>query len=81
MALSGAVLAVASAGGVPGLHDAPDGLAWVLWRIAWLPAHLAVLAGFVAAARRFEGPWEFPRPVKAAVVALAAGFAAYAAVL
>jgi hypothetical protein len=79
MALSGAVLAVAPAGGVPGLHDAPDGLAWVLWRIAWLPAHLAVLAGFVAAARRFEGPWGFPRPVKAAVVALAAGFAAYAA--
>jgi hypothetical protein len=38
-----------------------------------------VLAGFAAAARRFEGPWGFPRPVKAAVVALAAGFAAYAA--
>ena len=78
MALSGVALAVAP-GGVPGLHDAPDDLAWVPWRLAWLPAHLAVLGGFVAAARRFEGSWRLPRPVAAAVVVLAAGFAAYAA--
>jgi hypothetical protein len=78
MAISGLALAVAP-GGVPGLHDAPDDLAWVLWRLAWLPVHLAVLGGFVVAARRFEGPWRLPRPAEAAVVVLAAGFAAYAA--
>lgn len=80
MALSGAALALAPAGGLPGLHDVPDGLAWVVHRIGWLPLHLAVLGGFVAVARRFEGPWRgVPRPVKATTVALAAGFAAYAA--
>ncbi|HEX8862053.1 MAG TPA: acyltransferase [Actinomycetes bacterium] len=51
--LTGATLLLAP-GGLPGLHDAPDGPGWVLHRLAWFPAHLAVLSGFVVLARRFE---------------------------
>ena len=53
--LTGATLVLAP-GGLPGLHDTPDGIGWVLHRMAWFPAQLAVLAGFVLLARRFEGP-------------------------
>ena len=79
LTLSGVALALHPAG-VPGLHDLPDGPTWVLHRVAWFPADAAVLAGWVAVARRFERPWRaVPRPAKAAAVALALGFAAYAA--
>jgi peptidoglycan/LPS O-acetylase OafA/YrhL len=60
MTLSGATLMLVPAG-LPGLHDAPDGLAWVLHRVEWFPAHLAVLAAYVTLARRFESPWRLPR--------------------
>jgi peptidoglycan/LPS O-acetylase OafA/YrhL len=53
--LTGATLLLAP-GGLPGLHDAPDGLGWVLHRLAWFPAQLAVLAGYVLLVRRFEAP-------------------------
>jgi peptidoglycan/LPS O-acetylase OafA/YrhL len=53
--LTGATLLLAP-GGLPGLHDAPDGPGWVLHRMAWFPAQLAVLAGYVLLARRFEAP-------------------------
>ncbi|HKT01876.1 MAG TPA: acyltransferase family protein [Rugosimonospora sp.] len=39
---------------VTGLHTVPGGPVWILERLAWLPAYLIVLAGIVAAARRFE---------------------------
>lgn len=77
MSLTGAALALAPAG-LPGLHDAPDGLAWVLHRAAWSPAYATVLAGYVALARRFESPWRAPTLAKAAAVALSLGFAAWA---
>jgi peptidoglycan/LPS O-acetylase OafA/YrhL len=53
VSLSQATL-LAVPGGLPGLHDVPDGLSWVLARFAWLPVYAAVLAGWVALARRFE---------------------------
>jgi peptidoglycan/LPS O-acetylase OafA/YrhL len=81
LALAGSALVVSPAGPVPGLLDAPDDPAWLLHRLAWFPVYAAVLAGFVALARRFEGPWRVvPRPARALVVALAAGFGGYAAI-
>jgi fucose 4-O-acetylase-like acetyltransferase len=53
MTLSGGALLPAPRG-LPGLHDVPAGLGWAAHRLAWLPAYLAVLACYVAAARRFE---------------------------
>lgn len=53
LAVSGAALLVAP-GGLPGLHDQPDSLIWVLHRAAWFPVYAAVLAGFVLTARRYE---------------------------
>jgi Acyltransferase family len=79
LALAGAALGVAGAGGVPGLLDVPDDPAWLLDRLAWFPVYAAVLAGLVALLRRFEAPWALPRPARAAVVGLAAGFGLYAA--
>jgi hypothetical protein len=79
LTLSGVTLALVPTG-VPGLHDAPDGPAWLLDRLAWFPVYAAVLAGCVALARRFEGPWRaVPRPARAAAVLLAVGFGLYAA--
>jgi peptidoglycan/LPS O-acetylase OafA/YrhL len=55
MTLSGGALAFAP-GGLPGLHDEPADLGWAAHRLAWLPVYVAVLAGYVLAARRFETP-------------------------
>jgi len=78
VALSGITLALAPAG-LPGLHDAPDSMGWVLHRLAWLPLDAAVLAGMVAVTRRFEGPWtRVPPAARVAAGLLAAGFGAYA---
>ena len=41
---------------LPGLHTAPSGLSWICWRLAWLPAFAAVLAGLVLLFRRAEHP-------------------------
>jgi peptidoglycan/LPS O-acetylase OafA/YrhL len=80
LALAGTALVVAPAAAVPGLLDAPDDPAWLLHRLAWFPVYAAVLAGFVALVRRFEGPWRgVPRPARAALVLFAAGFGVYAA--
>jgi Acyltransferase family len=79
LALAGAALGVSAAAGVPGLLDVPDGPAWLLDRFAWFPVYAAVLAGLVALVRRFEAPWALPRPARAVVVLLAAGFGLYAA--
>jgi peptidoglycan/LPS O-acetylase OafA/YrhL len=79
LALAGAAVGVAGAAGVPGLLDVPDDPAWLLHRLAWFPVYAAVLAGLVAVFRRFEAPWTLPRPARAVVVLLAAGFGVYAA--
>ena len=54
---------------VPGAGVPPPG-----HRLAWFPLYAAVLAVLVALARRFEAPWTLPRPARAVVVLLAAGF-------
>ncbi|MEV4443233.1 acyltransferase [Streptomyces sp. NPDC049577] len=43
------------AGRLPGLHTAPDGPAWILVRLAWLPVFAAVLLVCGAAFRGYEG--------------------------
>jgi hypothetical protein len=55
MVLSVTTLALVPSG-VPGLHDTPAGLGWVLHRLAWFPIDAAVLGGCVMLARRFEKP-------------------------
>jgi hypothetical protein len=78
MALSTAALQVAP-GGLPGLHDSPASLGWLVHRIAWFPAYAAVLCGFAALARRLEAPWTgVPVPVRIVAGVLAAGFGGYA---
>jgi hypothetical protein len=76
--LAGVALAAAGSS-VPGLHDAPVDLAWLLHRLAWFPVYATVLAGCVLLAVRFERPWRMPPPARAAVVSLAAAFGLYAA--
>lgn len=79
MTLTGVTLALAP-GGIPGLHDTPDSVGWVLLRVAAFPVHAAVLCGFVALARRFEDPWTSIRSSgRTAAGLLATAFAAFAA--
>ncbi|PRY00997.1 acyltransferase family protein [Allonocardiopsis opalescens] len=68
----------AALGGLPGLTDPPADLAWVLFRLAWLPAMALTLAGLVPLVHRFERPWHgLGRPARVAVGLLAAGFVGY----
>jgi peptidoglycan/LPS O-acetylase OafA/YrhL len=78
MLLAGGVLALVPAG-LPGLHTAPAGLAWVGYRLAWLPAYAAVLGLVVLAARRFDRRWRAPLPARVVALLLAGGFAVFAA--
>ncbi|MFB7502711.1 acyltransferase family protein [Streptomyces broussonetiae] len=50
-----------AAGRLPGLHTAPDSLAWVTYRLAWLPVFALVLAGCLAAFRHHEQDSRRPR--------------------
>ncbi|QFG20945.1 acyltransferase [Actinomadura sp. WMMB 499] len=50
------VAAALAFGAVGGLHSRPDGAAWIVQRIGWLPVFALVLAGLVTAVRRFEKP-------------------------
>ncbi|OLT15135.1 hypothetical protein BJF79_18700 [Actinomadura sp. CNU-125] len=43
-------------GAVGGLHGRPDGAAWIVQRVGWLPVFALVLAGLVLAVRGFEKP-------------------------
>jgi hypothetical protein len=45
-----------AAGTLPGLHDAPDDPAWVLYRLAWLPVFASTLAALWALFHRVERP-------------------------
>jgi peptidoglycan/LPS O-acetylase OafA/YrhL len=61
-------------GRLPGLHTAPDSLAWVAERIAWLPAFATVLAVLWLVFHRAEHPRRSPRPTTAGPTAgVAAG--------
>jgi peptidoglycan/LPS O-acetylase OafA/YrhL len=55
MLVSGTALAFAP-GGLPGLHDQPASLGWVLHRLEWFWLYAVVLGLCVTVARRFEAP-------------------------
>ncbi|PRH80636.1 hypothetical protein C6N75_03155 [Streptomyces solincola] len=77
--LAAAVPAAGWSGAVPGLTTAPDTLAWIAARVAWLPLFAVLLAVIGRYARRWEAPWTGAGPVRRAAAALlAAGFAVWA---
>ncbi|MDX3520625.1 acyltransferase [Streptomyces scabiei] len=64
---------------IPGLTTAPDTIAWILARLAWLPLIAAALIALGRLTHRFEAPWTGIRgPRRAAVAVLAGAFACYA---
>ncbi|WP_235467243.1 acyltransferase family protein [Streptomyces platensis] len=66
-------------GRFPGLTASPDGLGWLLARLAWLPVFAAALLLIGRTTRRFEAPWTgVTRARRAAAALLAAGFGAFA---
>ncbi|MGW0821108.1 acyltransferase family protein [Streptomyces sp. NPDC002845] len=63
---------------IPGLTTAPDTVAWILARIAWLPLIAVTLLGIGRLTHRFETPWTGVRGPRGAVATvLATGFAYY----
>ncbi|MFJ8583789.1 acyltransferase [Streptomyces sp. NPDC093595] len=76
--LAAAVPVSLTAGAVPGLTTAPDTLAWVGARLAWLPLFAGLLVLIGRYARGFESPWTGTgRTGRAAAGLLAAGFAVF----
>ncbi|NLU69262.1 acyltransferase [Streptomyces sp. HNM0574] len=65
-------------GTVGGLTSAPDGPAWLVARLAWLPVFALSLAAVARLTRHFDAPWRTAPRVRGTVAALAAGFAVYA---
>jgi hypothetical protein len=60
MLVSGIALGLAP-GGLPGLHDPPANLGWLLHRLEWFWLYATVLGLCVSVARRFEAPWRRTR--------------------
>lgn len=78
-ALLAAAIPGSFAGAVPGLTTAPDTLAWIAIRLAWLPLFGALLVLIGRYARGFESPWQqVSRGRRALAGLLAAGFAVFA---
>ncbi|MDI3389716.1 acyltransferase [Streptomyces sp. B-S-A8] len=81
-AMFATALTGAQSGAVPGLTTAPDSLAWMAARAAWLPLFALLLVGIGRYAHRFERPWgagtRTTRLRRAAAGLLAAGFAVFA---
>ncbi|MET8470918.1 acyltransferase [Streptomyces sp. NPDC006422] len=78
-ALLAAAIPGAIAGAIPGLTTAPDTLAWIAIRLAWLPLFGALLVLIGRYARGFESPWQqVSRGRRALAGLLAAGFAVFA---
>ncbi|WP_328302807.1 acyltransferase [Streptomyces sp. NBC_00435] len=66
-------------GGLAGLTTAPDGLGWIVARLAWMPVFAVLLVGIARYARRFEQPWTRATVVRRTVAGvLSAGFAVFA---
>ncbi|GAA1353231.1 acyltransferase family protein [Streptomyces beijiangensis] len=79
IAMLAAAVPASFAGHVPGLTTAPDTLAWILQRLAWLPVFAALLAVIARFTRVFESPWtRTTKTRRAAAGLLAAGFAVFA---
>ncbi|MET9573753.1 acyltransferase [Streptomyces virginiae] len=55
-AMLAAAVPASFAGGVAGLTTAPDSLAWIVARLAWMPVFAGLLAAIARYARRFEAP-------------------------
>ncbi|MGP3771981.1 acyltransferase family protein [Streptomyces sp. SDT5-1] len=78
-ALLAAAIPGSFAGAIPGLTTAPDTLAWIAIRLAWLPLFGALLVLIGRYARGFESPWQqVSRGRRALAGLLAAGFAVFA---
>ncbi|MFJ3921985.1 acyltransferase [Streptomyces sp. NPDC090022] len=78
-AMLAAAVPASFAGGVAGLTTAPDTLAWIGQRLAWLPVFAVLLVAIARYARRFEEPWTKATAVRrTAAGILAAGFAVFA---
>ncbi|MFI5660594.1 acyltransferase [Streptomyces sp. NPDC051684] len=78
-ALLAAAIPGSFAGAIPGLTTAPDTLAWIAIRLAWLPLFATLLVLIGRYARGFESPWErVSRGRRALAGLLAAGFAVFA---
>ncbi|MQA83258.1 MAG: acyltransferase family protein [Streptosporangiales bacterium] len=78
-ALLTVTLGVNLAGQLPGLHTEPAGVLWLMERLVWLPVFAAALLALWLIFRRYEGRWQVPKAARVAVVALALGYAIYAA--
>ncbi|MBW5484884.1 acyltransferase family protein [Streptomyces bambusae] len=78
-AMLAAAVPASFAGEVAGLTTAPDTLAWIGHRAAWLPVFAVLLVAVARYARRFEEPWSKATAVRrTAAGLLAAGFAVFA---
>ncbi|MFJ8824749.1 acyltransferase [Streptomyces sp. NPDC102467] len=78
-AMLAAAVPASFAGAIPGLTAAPDTLAWIAARLAWLPLFAALLALTGRYARGFESPWkQASRGRRALAGLLAAGFTVFA---
>ncbi|WP_306320794.1 MULTISPECIES: acyltransferase [unclassified Streptomyces] len=78
-ALLAAAIPGSFAGAIPGLTTAPDVLAWIAIRLAWLPLFAALLILIGRYARGFESPWKRASRARRALAGLlAAGFAVFA---
>ena len=78
-ALLAAAIPGSFAGAIPGLTTAPDTLAWIAIRLAWLPLFATLLVLIGRYARGFESPWQrVSRGRRALAGLLAAGFAVFA---
>ncbi|WP_438294048.1 acyltransferase family protein [Streptomyces sp. HUAS TT7] len=78
-AMLAAAVPASFAGRVPGLTTAPDTLAWIGERLAWMPVFAVLLVLIARYARGFEAPWtKATKARRAAAGLLAAGFAVFA---
>ncbi|WP_329465374.1 acyltransferase family protein [Streptomyces sp. NBC_01431] len=64
---------------LPGLTSAPDTVAWIGERLAWMPVFAVLLVVIARYARGFEAPWaKATKARRAAAGLLSAGFAVFA---
>ncbi|MFJ9617759.1 acyltransferase family protein [Streptomyces noursei] len=78
-AMFAAAVPASFAGAVPGLTTAPDAVAWIPERLAWMPVLAVLLVLIGAVTRRFEAPWAgVGQTLRTSAAVLAAAFAAFA---
>ncbi|MEV5610475.1 acyltransferase [Streptomyces sp. NPDC052225] len=78
-AMLAAAVPASFAGAIPGLTTAPDTLAWIATRLAWLPLFAGLLVLIGRYARGFESPWKRASRKRGVLAGLlATGFAVFA---